>query len=63
MQGEDAPVAIVDALSKLERWGGCDTILIGRGGGSLEDLAAFNDESVVRSVFCLSDSYYKCCWA
>ncbi len=51
VQGEDAPVAIVDALSRLERWGGCDTILIGRGGGSLEDLAAFNDESVVRSVF------------
>ncbi len=51
VQGEQAPTEIVSALSKLERWGLCDIIIIGRGGGSLEDLAPFNNEIVVREVF------------
>lgn len=51
VQGEQAPLEIVKALSRLERWGGCDIIIVGRGGGSLEDLAPFNDERVAREVF------------
>ncbi len=51
VQGEQAPLEIVAALQRLERWGGCELIIIGRGGGSLEDLTPFNDERVVREVF------------
>ena len=50
VQGEEAPQGIVHALSLLERHGGSDVILLVRGGGSSEDLAAFNDEGVVRAV-------------
>ncbi len=51
VQGPEAPAQIISAVQKLERWGGCDIIIVGRGGGSQEDLAAFNDEGVVRTVF------------
>ena len=50
VQGEHAPQQIVDALSALNRHVQPDVIIIGRGGGSLEDLWAFNDERVVRAV-------------
>lgn len=50
VQGERAPGEIVDALSNLNEHGGCDVILLVRGGGSLEDLWAFNDEQLVRAV-------------
>ncbi|MCH2108158.1 MAG: exodeoxyribonuclease VII large subunit [Polyangiaceae bacterium] len=50
VQGEAAPRELVTALDKLARVQGVDAIIIGRGGGSQEDLAAFNDESVVRAV-------------
>lgn len=50
VQGEHAPQQIVDALSALNRYVQPDVIIIGRGGGSLEDLWAFNDERVVRAV-------------
>jgi exodeoxyribonuclease VII large subunit len=50
VQGEGAAESIRAALDKLERYPGLDAIIIGRGGGSLEDLMAFNDESVVRRV-------------
>ncbi len=50
VQGADAPREIVRALSLLQTFGGCDVVIIGRGGGAVEDLAAFNDESVVRAV-------------
>jgi exodeoxyribonuclease VII large subunit len=50
VQGDDAPEGIIDALSLLERHAGADVILLVRGGGSSEDLAAFNDETVVRAV-------------
>ncbi len=51
VQGEQAPLEIVQALQRLQDWGGCDLIIVGRGGGSIEDLAPFNDERVARAVF------------
>lgn len=51
VQGEAAASAIVHALKRTEQRAECDVLIIARGGGSLEDLAAFNDESVVRAVF------------
>jgi exodeoxyribonuclease VII large subunit len=50
VQGSEAPKSIVAALARLEAWGGCDVVIVGRGGGAAEDLAAFNDERVVRAV-------------
>jgi exodeoxyribonuclease VII large subunit len=50
VQGEDAPLQIVQALQALNRSVKPDVILVARGGGSLEDLWAFNDERVVRAV-------------
>jgi len=50
VQGVDAPREIVIALNRLNREAQPDVILIGRGGGSIEDLWAFNDEAVVRAV-------------
>ena len=51
VQGEDAPAGIVRALQSLNRIVQPDVILVARGGGSLEDLWAFNDESVARAIF------------
>lgn len=50
VQGDEAPPAIVAALGRLFRVRGLDVIILARGGGSLEDLWAFNDEQVVRTV-------------
>jgi exodeoxyribonuclease VII large subunit len=50
VQGTEAPAEIVAALNRLNQMVKPDIILIGRGGGSIEDLWAFNDESVVRAV-------------
>ena len=50
VQGSDAPPGIVHALQKMNREIKPDVILLGRGGGSIEDLWAFNDEVVVRAV-------------
>lgn len=50
VQGEEAPLRIVAALAALDARADVDVILLGRGGGSLEDLWAFNDERVARAV-------------
>jgi exodeoxyribonuclease VII large subunit len=50
VQGEGAPESIVAALTNAARLPGVDAVIVGRGGGSLEDLMAFNDERVVRAV-------------
>ncbi|MDX2140624.1 MAG: exodeoxyribonuclease VII large subunit [Chloroflexota bacterium] len=50
VQGVDAPAQIVAALRRLDAYGGCDVIIVCRGGGSIEDLWAFNDEGVARAI-------------
>ena len=50
VQGADAPAALVAALQLAGRRREVDTLLLVRGGGSLEDLWAFNDESLVRAI-------------
>jgi exodeoxyribonuclease VII large subunit len=50
VQGEEAPAQIVQAIQRLNDLGCCDVILVARGGGSLEELWAFNDERVVRAI-------------
>lgn len=50
VQGEGAAQSIVHALRRLNRFVGIDVILLGRGGGSSEDLAAFNDETVAKAI-------------
>jgi exodeoxyribonuclease VII large subunit len=50
VQGDRAPDEIVAAIDRLCNAGDVDVIIVGRGGGSIEDLWAFNDEKVVRAV-------------
>jgi exodeoxyribonuclease VII large subunit len=50
VQGEGAAWQIARALDRMSRWGGADVVIVGRGGGSLEDLWAFNEESVARAI-------------
>ena len=50
VQGQGAAGEIVRALTRLEGCAGVDVIILGRGGGSQEDLDAFNDEALVRAV-------------
>ncbi len=51
VQGEGAAEDIVRALREFNEWGEVDLIIVGRGGGSLEDLWAFNEEIVARAIF------------
>ena len=51
VQGEQAPAQIVRALRRLDERDDIDLILIARGGGSIEDLWAFNDERVARAIY------------
>ena len=50
VQGPGAPAQLVEALDYFNSKKSVDVIIIGRGGGSIEDLSAFNDESVARAV-------------
>jgi len=54
VQGNEAASEIRSAIDSANKQGWAETLIIGRGGGSLEDLAAFNDESVARAVFASS---------
>ncbi len=51
VQGVEAPPEIVGAIRYVNRWKLADVILTGRGGGSIEDLWAFNDERVARAIY------------
>lgn len=51
VQGERAAADIVRSLKLVNEWGKADVIILGRGGGSMEDLWCFNDENVARAVF------------
>ena len=51
VQGVEAPAEIVGAIRYANRWKVADLIITGRGGGSIEDLWAFNDERVARAIF------------
>ena len=51
VQGPEAPAQIVRALQWLDGRNDVDTIIIARGGGSMEDLWAFNDERVASAIF------------
>ncbi len=51
VQGDDAPADIAAALDTMNENQTCDLIITGRGGGSIEDLWAFNDEAVARAIF------------
>jgi exodeoxyribonuclease VII large subunit len=50
VQGAGAAEEIAEALANLNQWGGFDLVVVTRGGGSLEDLWAFNEEVLVRAV-------------
>ncbi len=51
VQGTAAPTQIVEAIKDANRWGKADVLIVGRGGGSMEDLWAFNEEKVARAIF------------
>lgn len=51
VQGDDAPGQIVRAIELANARKECDVLIVGRGGGSLEDLWSFNDERVARAIF------------
>jgi exodeoxyribonuclease VII large subunit len=50
VQGEGAEQDVAAAINRFNRLGGTDVLIVGRGGGSLEDLWAFNGEPVVRAI-------------
>ena len=51
VQGDGAAADIAAAIKEFNDWGEVDTLIVGRGGGSLEDLWAFNEEVVARAIF------------
>ena len=51
VQGAEAPPEIVGAIRYANRWKLGDVLITGRGGGSMEDLWAFNDENVARTIY------------
>jgi exodeoxyribonuclease VII large subunit len=50
VQGESAPGEIAQAINRLNKQGNIDVLIVGRGGGSLEELWAFNTEEVARAI-------------
>jgi exodeoxyribonuclease VII large subunit len=51
VQGDSAPASIIRALESVAADGRAEVVIIARGGGSIEDLWAFNDERVIRAIF------------
>jgi len=51
VQGDGAKDEIAAAVERANECGECDVLIVGRGGGSLEDLWAFNEENVARAIF------------
>jgi exodeoxyribonuclease VII large subunit len=51
VQGENAKYELAGAIAAANRHGQCDVLILARGGGSLEDLWAFNEEMVARAIF------------
>jgi exodeoxyribonuclease VII large subunit len=51
VQGAGAAEEIADAINYMNQYGGIDVLIVGRGGGSLEDLWAFNEEIVARAIY------------
>ncbi len=51
VQGEGAAQEIAKAIFDFNRFGNCDVLIVGRGGGSIEDLWAFNEEIVAKAIF------------
>lgn len=51
VQGAGAPPQLVSAINKLDNDGRCDVIIIGRGGGSIEDLWAFNNKELAYAIY------------
>jgi exodeoxyribonuclease VII large subunit len=50
VQGDEAPPGVISAIKAVNRYAHPDVILVVRGGGSIEDLWAFNDEGVARAI-------------
>ncbi len=51
VQGDSAPAQLVKAVKTLDKYNACDVIIIGRGGGSVEDLWAFNSEELAYVIY------------
>jgi len=51
VQGDRAPSEIVAAIKKAEKLSNVELLIVGRGGGSIEDLWAFNDEAVAKAIY------------
>ena len=51
VQGEDAPAQLIKAVQTFSETRAADVVIIGRGGGSMEDLWAFNDEGLARAIY------------
>ena len=54
VQGSDAPLSLINALKRADNDHLCDVLIIARGGGSIEDLSCFNDESLARTIYDLN---------
>lgn len=50
VQGKEAPLSLIEGLRYFNREKSADVLIIGRGGGSFEDLCAFNDEALAREI-------------
>jgi exodeoxyribonuclease VII large subunit len=54
VQGDGAAASVASAIRAANDWGRADVLIVGRGGGSAEDLWAFNEEAVARAIFASS---------